>query len=251
MFCYLILLLSFNLGSELEFKMKLISSHKIVFLILLAFAVGLVQPNMAHAAEKKDKSAKRAALMMQKMKQDMEAEKAALQAQFDTQKKELEDKLKNKDEELASHDKKLTTAKNVNKNLESEIKKVNAEKAAVETKQQQTQAQLETTQKNLAELKAQHQQAQTDLKFNDNQRKTLSTNLAQTTKSVNECEEKNIKLHQFGTELIQIYDKPSSYDAVMRKEQFFQLKRIELENILQNKQDKLDDAQFINGKSAF
>lgn len=251
MFCYLILLLSFNLGSELEFKMKLISSHKIVFLILLAFAVGLVQPNMAHAAEKKDKSAKRVALMMQKMKQDMEAEKAALQAQFDTQKKELEDKLKNKDEELASHDKKLTTAKNVNKNLESEIKKVNAEKAAVETKQQQTQAQLETTQKNLAELKAQHQQAQTDLKFNDNQRKTLSTNLAQTTKSVNECEEKNIKLHQFGTELIQIYDKPSSYDAVMRKEQFFQLKRIELENILQNKQDKLDDAQFINRKSAF
>ena len=251
MFCYLILLLSFNLGSELEFKMKLISSHKIVFLILLAFAVGLVQPNMAHAAEKKDKSAKRAALMMQKMKQDMEAEKAALQAQFDTQKKELEDKLKNKDEELASHDKKLTTAKNVNKNLESEIKKVNAEKAAVETKQQQTQAQLETTQKNLADLKVQHQQAQTDLKFNDNQRKTLSTNLAQTTKSVNECEEKNIKLHRFGTELIQIYDKPSSYDAVMRKEQFFQLKRIELENILQNKQDKLDDAQFINRKSAF
>ena len=231
--------------------MKLISSYKIVFLILLTFAVGLVQPNMAHAAEKKDKAAKRAALMMQKMKQDMEAEKAALQAQFDTQKKELEDKLNNKDEELVSHDKKLTTAKNVNKNLESEIKKVNAEKAAVETKQQQTQAQLETTQKNLAELKAQHQQAQTDLKFNDNQRKTLSTNLAQTTKSVNECEEKNIKLHQFGTELIQIYDKPSSYDAVMRKEQFFQLKRIELENILQNKQDKLDDAQFINGKSAF
>ena len=246
MYCYFILLLSFNLGSELEFKVKFISSYKIVFLILLAFAVGLVQPNMAHAAEKKDKSAKRVALMMQKMKQDMEAEKAALQAQFDTQKKELEDKLKIKDAELVSHDKKLTTAKNVNKNLESEIKKVNAEKAAVETKQQQTQAQLETTQKNLAELKAQHQQAQTDLKFNDNQRKTLSTNLAQTTKSVNECEEKNIKLHQFGTELIQIYDKPSSYDAVMRKEQFFQLKRIELENILQNKQDKLNDAQFIN-----
>ena len=116
----------------------------------------------------------------------------------------------------------------------------------METKQQQTQAQLETTQKNLTDLKAQHQQAQTDLKFNDNQRKTLSTNLAQTTKLVNECEEKNIKLHQFGTELIQIYDKPSSYDAAMRKEQFFQLKRVELENILQNKQDKLNDAQFIN-----
>ena len=231
--------------------MNYLLNCKAIFLILLSFTIGFMQPNTAFAAEKKDKSARRAALMMQKMKQDMEAEKAALQAQFDTQKKELEDKIKNKDEELVNHDKRLTSAAGENKNLESEIKKVNSEKATLQTKQQQTQAQLETTQKNLADLKVQHQQAQTDLKFNDNQRKTLSTNLAQTTKSVNECEEKNIKLHRFGTELIQIYDKPSSYDAVMRKEQFFQLKRIELENILQNKQDKLDDAQFINRKSAF
>jgi hypothetical protein len=121
----------------------------------------------------------------------------------------------------------------------------------LEIKQQQIQVDLEATQKNLADLKVQYQQAQADLKFNDNQRKTLSTNLAQTIKSVNECEEKNIKLHQLGTELIQIYDKPSSYEAMMRKEQFFQLKRVELENILQNKQDKLNDAQFINRKSAF
>ncbi len=231
--------------------MKLISSYKIVFLILLAFAIGFVQPNIADAAEKKDKSARRAALMMQKMKQDMEAEKAAMQAQFDTQKKELEDKLKNKDEKLIALDKKFATAERKNKNLESDIKKVNSEKTALEIKQQQIQVDLEATQKNLADLKVQYQQAQAELKFNDNQRKTLSTNLAQTTKSVNECEEKNIKLHQFGTELIQIYDKPSSYDAAMRKEQFFQLKRVELENILQNKQDKLNDAQFTNRKSAF
>ena len=84
------------------------------------------------------------------------------------------------------------------------------------------------------------------MKFNDNQRKTLSTNLAQTTKAVNDCEVKNVKLHQFGTELIQIYDKPSNYDAAMRKEQFFQLKRVQLENILQDRQDKLDDARFVN-----
>jgi chromosome segregation ATPase len=231
--------------------MKLIPNYKILFLIFLSFAIGFMQPTTAFAAEKKDKSARRAALMMQKMKQDMEAEKAAMQAQFDTQKKELEDKLINKDEELITLDKKFAIVERKNKNLESDIKKVNSEKTALEIKQQQIQVDLEATQKNLADLKVQYQQAQADLKFNDNQRKTLSTNLAQTIKSVNECEEKNIKLHQLGTELIQIYDKPSSYEAMMRKEQFFQLKRVELENILQNKQDKLNDAQFINRKSAF
>ena len=231
--------------------MNYLLNCKAIFLILLSFTIGFMQPNTAFAAEKKDKSARRAALMMQKMQQDMEAEKAALQAQFDTQKKELEDKLKNKDEELVIYDKKLTVAAGKNKNLESEIKTVNSEKAALQTKQQQTQAQLEATQKNLADLTVQHQQAQADLKFNDNQRKTLSTNLAQTTKAVNDCEVKNAKLHQFGSELIQIYDKPSSYEAAMRKEQFFQLKRVELENILQDKQDKLDEARFVNKKSAY
>ena len=231
--------------------MKLIPSYRILFLLILSFAIGFLQPNIASAEEKKDKSARRAALMMQKMKQDMEAEKASMQVQFDAQKKELEDKLKSKDEELAKLDKKLSVAEGKNKNLESEVKKISGEKAALETKLQQTQAQLEITQKNLTDLKVQYQQAQADLKFNDNQRKTLSTNLAQTTKSVNECEEKNIKLHQFGTDLIQIYDKPNSYEAAMRKEQFFQLKRVELENILQNKQDSLDDARFSNRKSAY
>ena len=230
--------------------MKNMLSQKLLCLLIATLAIGFAHSNVAGAAEK-DKSARRNALMMQKMKQDMEAEKATMQTQFDAQKKELEDKLKSKDDELVIANKKLATAERKNKSLESDIKKITLEKVAVETKQQQTQAQLDTTQKNLDELKTQYQQAQADLKFNDNQRKTLSTNLAQTTKSVNECETKNSKLHQFGTELIQIYDKPNSYDAAMRKEQFFQLKRVELENLLQGYQDKLDDARFVNKKLAY
>jgi chromosome segregation ATPase len=189
--------------------------------------------------------------MMQKMKQDMEAEKASMQTQFDAQKKELEDKLKSSDEELVKVSKKLVTAERKIKTLQGEIKKVTLAKEAVDAKLLQTQAQLETTQTHLDDLKIQYQQAQADLKFNDNQRRTLSTNLAQTTKSLDVCEAKNAKLHQFGTELIQIYEKPSSYEAAMRKEQFFQLKRVELENILQNRQDQLNEELVVKKKAAY
>ncbi len=223
--------------------MKLTLTNKILYLLIITLAISIAGSGNVIAAEK-DKAARRAALMMQKMKQDMEAEKAAMQTLFDAQKKELEDKLIVKDEELAVVDKKLATAERKNKALESEIKKVTLEKEAIDAKQQQTQ-------KSLDDLEGQYQQALADLKFNDNQRKTLSTNLAQTTKSVNECEAKNAKLHQFGTELIKIYDNPSSYEAVMRKEKFLQLKRVELENILQSKQDSLDDARFVNRKNAY
>ena len=224
--------------------------HQFIYLLIVTIALSIACTGNTIAAEK-DKSARRAALMMQKMKQDMEAEKATMQTQFDTQKKELEDKLKSKDEELAKQSKKLAAAERKNKTLEADITKVTAEKVALDSKLQQTKSTLDTTQNNLAELKKQYAQAQADLKFNDGQRKTLSTNLAQTNKAMDECTIKNGKLHQFGTELIQIYDKPSTYDAAMRKEQFFQLKRVELENILQSKQDSLDAARYVNKKSDY
>jgi len=230
--------------------MKSTPVYKYFYLVIVSLALTIACSSSTYAAEK-DKSARRAALMMQKMKQDMEAEKATMQTQFDTQRKELEDKIKKSDEELEKASKLLATAERKNKALDGEIKKVTLAKETVDTKQLQTQAQLETTQKNLDDLKAQYQQAQVDLKFNDNQRKTLSTNLAQTTKSVNDCEAKNAKLHQFGTELIQIYDKPGSYDAVMRQEQFFQLKRVELENILQSRQDQLNEELVVKKKAAY
>lgn len=219
--------------------------------MLLSFAIGLTNSSVVDAAEKKDKAARKAALMVQKMKQDMETEKANMQLQFDTEKKAFEDKLKTKDEELTNISGKLKVAERKNKNLEGENKKLTSEKTALETKLQKTQAELEITQIHLTDLNILHKQALVDLKFNDNQRKTLSTNLAETTKLVNECTEKNTKLHQFGTDLIKLYDAPSAYEAAMRKEKFFQLKRVELENILQGKQDNLDEAKFTSRKSAY
>jgi septal ring factor EnvC (AmiA/AmiB activator) len=230
--------------------MTLTPSSKNLHLFIASLVIVFACSSSSYAAEK-DKSSRRTALMMQKMKQDMEAEKATMQTQFDAQKKELEDKLKSNDEELAKVNKMLIVAERKNKTLEGEIKKVTLAKEAIDAKQLQTQAQLETTQTNLDDLKTKYQQAQADLKFNDNQRKTLSTNLAQSAKSLDVCEAKNAKLHQFGTELIQIYDKPSSYEATMRKEQFFQLKRVELENILQDRQDQLNEELVVKKKAAY
>lgn len=231
--------------------MKFNLHFKVLFLLGMAFVMGLMQPNIADAAEKKDKAARRAQIMMQKMKLELEAEKATMQAQFDAEKKAYEDKANAKDDELLQLNTKLNTAEKKNKSLDAEVKKLSSEKASLETKQQQTQAELSATKTSLADLKQQYQQAQTDLKFNDSQRKTLASSLSETTKSVNLCEEKNTKLHQFGTDLIKLYDNPSNYEAAMRKESFFQLKRVELENILQSKQDSLDDAKFSTRKAAY
>ncbi len=229
--------------------LKSIVNYQVIAILLCAFIAGIVSP-VADAAEKKDKAARRQALMMQKMKQDMEAEKASMQAQFDAQKKTLEEQLLAKNTELELANNALSSTQRKAQNLNAELSKTQTEKSAVASKLSDTQTNLESTKNTLTDLQGVHAQALADLKFNDNQRKTISSNLADTTKQLNTCAANNAKLHQFGSELIQIYDKPSRYDAVMRKEQFFQLKRVELENILQNQQDKLDEQRFSARKSA-
>jgi chromosome segregation ATPase len=214
---------------------------KIIALFLIPFLIGLFFAEPSFAAEKKDKAARKTALMMQKMKQDMEA----MQAQFATEKKALEDQLKVETEAKVLVESKLNSAESKARSLGVQLSKTQEEKAALDTQLTQTKTDLLSTQTNLADLKTQHQKALADLNFNDGQRKTLSTNLADTTKSLNTCEEKNGKLYAYGKELVQLYDDPSRYEAVMRKEKFFQLKRVELENILQNQQDKLDEARFV------
>ena len=163
----------------------------------------------------------------------------------------LEDDLKIKTEQLEKLNKSVASLERKNKATQAALDKTTAEKTALDAKLTQTQTTLDTTQKSLVDLKLQHTQALADFNVNDNQRKTLSANLADTTKLMNSCEAKNTKLHQFGSELISIYDKPTSYESAMRKEKFFQLKRVELENILQNQQDKLDQEKFTNTKSAY
>jgi uncharacterized protein YlxW (UPF0749 family) len=63
----------------------------IIALFLIPFLIGLMFAEPSFAAEKKDKAARKAALMMQQIKQDMDA----MQAQFATEKQALEAQIKN------------------------------------------------------------------------------------------------------------------------------------------------------------
>lgn len=215
--------------------------------ILATFLTGLflvtaITP--VHAAEKKDKAAKRIA----QMKQQMETEKAQMQAQFEQDKAALEGKAKAAEKENGEMKDSLVSTKRRNATLAAELETLRKEKAELEARQQateaslhETQATLDKTSKNLTDLTAQHQIAVRDLKANETQRKDLSKSLVQRDQSLTVCNEKNARLHDFGLQLVKVYDKPSTYEAVLRTEPFAQIKRVELENILQDYRDKLDE----------
>ena len=177
-----------------------------------------VQP--AIAADKKDKAASEAQRRVAMIKQQLQAEKAELQVSFEKEKSELKGKME-------QSEKAGNTLKRRNAELTQELEALRKEKAELEAVKLST----ETT---LAE-------AQRDLKSNDEQRKELSKSLVQRDQSLASCNEKNARLHDFGLDLVKICEKPSLYKAALRSEPFTQIKRVELENILQDYRDKLDE----------
>lgn len=210
-------------------------------MLLLALVVG-----PAHAAQKKDKD--KAARRIAQMKQQFEAEKTQMQTQFDQDKAALEGKAQAAEKESGEVRSSLASAKRRNATLAAEMEALRKEKAELEARHQateatlrETQATLDKTSKSLTELTAQHQATLRDLKANETQRKDLNKSLVQRDQSLASCSEKNAKLHDFGLQLVKVYEKPSTYETVLRTEPFTQIKRVELENILQDYRDKLDE----------
>jgi chromosome segregation ATPase len=208
--------------------------------LLIIFGTLLFSAQLSSvAAEKQDKAAKRAAILMQKMKQDMESEKAALQTQFDQEKQSISKELDQAKSEQHSNSTKLQGQLRRNQQLQAEAQKASAEKTALSTQVQQLQTQLAEKTQRLEDVEQQLKMAKADLDVNDNQRKKLVGNIGAANQKLASCEEKNGRLYSYGNDLVSLYADANAYQRVMRAEPFFQLKRVELENILQDKRLQL------------
>lgn len=191
------------------------------------------------AAEKQDKAAKRAAILMQKMKQDLETEKSAMQAQFEQEKQGLSQALGEAQSSQKAHSAKLQGQVRRNQQLESDKQKLSQEKDALSAQVQQLQAQLAEQAQRLKTTEQQLKVAKADLATNDGQRKGLVSKVSNTHQQLVACEEKNSRLYSYGHDLVNLYADAGAYQRFLRAEPFFQLKRVELENILQGKQTQL------------
>lgn len=212
---------------------------KTILSLLLTFGLMGIHPASVVAAEKQDKAAKRAAILMQKMKQDLEAEKSAMQTQFEQEKKGLSQALDQAQSEQRSHSAKLQGQVKRNHQLQTDNEKLGQEKDALTAEMKQLQAQLAEQAQHLEATEQQLKMAKADLDTNDRQRKSLLAKVSTSHQQLVSCEEKNSRLYNYGHELISLYDNASVYQKVMRSEPFFQLKRVELENLLQDKQAQL------------
>ncbi len=191
--------------------------------------------NPALAADKKDKASRRV--------QQIQQEKAQLQSQLDQtlQAKAVldADMAKAQEDNTALKSRSAAASRKIS-GLETSLKEMTAERMDFEAKLLKTQTELEATKTALSELDAKHQANLYDLKINEQQRTNLTATTIQKTKVIDACVAKNAKLYDYGLELVKLYENPSLYRRIVLNEPFSQLKRVELENILQSYNDKID-----------
>ena len=211
------------------------SSTQIIKAMLGLFLAISLLANPALAADKKDKASRRV--------QQIQQEKAQLQSQLDQTlqtKATLEaDMAKAQEDNTALKSRSAAASRKID-GLETSLKEMTAERLAFEAKLLMTQSELEATKTALSELDAKHQANLYDLKINEQQRANLTATTIQKTKVIDACVAKNAKLYDYGLELVKLYENPSLYRRIVLNEPFSQLKRVELENILQNYNDKID-----------
>lgn len=211
---------------------------RIHYLWIAAMICCLIAP--AHAAEKSDKAAKRAAIMMQKLKQDLEAEKSTLQAQFEQEKKQLSEQLNKVQSGQRAHDAKLGSQLKRNAGLQAQNQQLSTEKTTLAAQLASLQQQLDALTADQQALKQTLAETQQLLAVNETQRTGLLAKVTDSHQQLQSCKTMNTQLSEYGTSLVNLYADASAYKKAMRSEPFFQLKRVELENILQEKRDLID-----------
>lgn len=97
---------------------------------------------------------------------------------------------------------------------------------------------------NLAKWQAAYKEAADAARTRDADAKRFEAQLAQTTQRADDCSSRNAALFKIGNELLARYEGKGVFSILLEGEPVTQLKRVELENLIQDYQDKLLDEKI-------
>ena len=212
--------------------------------VIVALSLGVVAAHASFAAdegsvEARLRQALRAATAQQRALEDENATLRAKQGQSDRQLQEMKATLADQTQALD----KLRQADAANV---ASLETLRAAAADLTGKLQASQQTLSQTETALGKWKDAYNQAADVARTRDADAKLLQTQLEQTTQRAGDCEAKNVKLVGIGNELLDLYQAKGPLTGLLEREPLTQIKRVELENLAQDYQDKLLDNKVLS-----
>lgn len=180
------------------------------------------EKQMLRRAQQQVQRAEQARAQAEQEKASLLAEKEALARQYQQTQSEVDAA------------KRLTGAVRADKTrLERELGALRAELGEVKK-------QLEMNSKQLSDSELLQRTTAQKLALTESGKKETESELLQKGKTLQVCREHNSRLYQLGRELITRYQLKSCKDAMLQNEPFTGLKKVEMENLLEQWRDSLD-----------
>ena len=120
-----------------------------------------------------------------------------------------------------------------------------AERDALAAEKQSLQSQKSELEKRLSELTAKQADTERLLTTTQTQKKQADATLETRERQLASCESKNVKLYQHGRDVINQCQDQNASGRLLRIEPFTGIKRVELENLLEEYRDKLDAQKML------
>ncbi len=96
----------------------------------------------------------------------------------------------------------------------------------------------------LSDTESELQRTQEQLRTSDTERRRLDALAAEQKKALADCAARNEALHQQGVDLLERYEKKSCLDSALQGEPFTGLKRVEIENFIEDNRAQLDEKKL-------
>ena len=200
---------------------------------LSCLALLLLTLTLAPAGAADDKKGGEQLRRLQQKLRTVEQEKS----QLVQGKSELDNQLKEGADKLAQAKRSVDAAGRQRAALDKELKAADAEKDALAGK-------LADTEKALADTAQRLGETASLLRVAEQAKRQLEANLATRTLSLSECVAKNASLHGLGVTLLRQYEEKTCFGNGMQRELLTQIKRVGVENMVDEYRDKLDLEQI-------
>jgi len=209
----------------------------IPLLLLCLVAAGTAQADSEKKGNREREALRRVQLQLQQMQgqvSTLEQEKTQLSQDLDKAASEA----KKATGRAARLSRDLKAERSKRENLEKTLEQANKDLASHRERLAQTEQQLAETRSTLAKT------SQT-LSITEGDKRRLEGIKASQEREIASCESKNLKLYQTGRDLMTRFEQKTCNEVMAQKEPLFGLKRVEIENLLEEYRDKLDEQKLI------
>ncbi|MEM7468453.1 MAG: hypothetical protein AAF387_16410 [Pseudomonadota bacterium] len=207
---------------------------KLILLFILCIPFTQICAQQVDPAQLQQALARAQGLLRQLAQQKgaLEAEKAKMQA------------------ELAGIERKLKREQNANTDLEAELASSQRETGRITGSLNATKSRLDRVENRLKEIVGKYKALDASNTATLQEKADLETELADTQQQLADANQKNEEMYQANQELLNKFINKGPWDSMLQLEPFTGIKQVEIENIEQEYQFRLEDARLLDGELA-